>query len=169
VRRFIREFSTQHDRTFKGIAHEAMQRLVAAPWPGNVRQLRNAIETAVLISQGASIDVPSLPTDVAAAVPPTVLPAEPTAPVVVASDGAGTSSSFAAESAPAASIAGPEPGGAAARLEGLVLPLEEVERILVRNALRLHGGNREHAARALGISERTLYRKIRLWGPQVTS
>ena len=33
VRRFIREVSTQHDRTFKGIAHEAMQRLVAAPWP----------------------------------------------------------------------------------------------------------------------------------------
>ena len=54
------------------------------------------------------------------------------------------------------------------RLDGLVMPVEAAEKILVRNALRSFGGNREQAARALGISERTLYRKIRQWGTEVT-
>ena len=45
VRRFIRELAREHDRTFRGITPEAMQRLVTAPWPGNVRQLRNLIES----------------------------------------------------------------------------------------------------------------------------
>ena len=42
--------------------------------------------------------------------------------------------------------------------------LDEVERILVENTLRDVGGNRERAASLLGISERTLYRKIREYG-----
>ncbi|HEX9892412.1 MAG TPA: sigma-54 dependent transcriptional regulator, partial [Gemmatimonadales bacterium] len=45
VRKFIREFTTQHDRKFPGLSAEALQRLVSAPWPGNVRQLRNLIES----------------------------------------------------------------------------------------------------------------------------
>jgi DNA-binding NtrC family response regulator len=52
--------------------------------------------------------------------------------------------------------------------DGIVMPLQEAERILIRNALRAKRGNREHAARALGISERTLYRKIREYGDRVT-
>ncbi len=41
--------------------------------------------------------------------------------------------------------------------------LEEVERYYIERALELHGGNREDAARALGLSERTLYRKLQEW------
>src|SRR3954471_18784264 len=48
VRRFIQDFAKAHDRQFRGIAPEAMQRLVTAPWPGNVRQLRNLIESMVV-------------------------------------------------------------------------------------------------------------------------
>jgi two-component system response regulator HydG len=44
------------------------------------------------------------------------------------------------------------------------LTLEEAERILLRTALEAHAGNREKAAKALGISERTLYRKIKEFG-----
>ena len=40
----------QHDRPFPGIAADAMQRLVQAPWPGNVRQLRNLIESMVVLA-----------------------------------------------------------------------------------------------------------------------
>jgi two-component system response regulator HydG len=40
-------------------------------------------------------------------------------------------------------------------------PLEEVERILITETLKLTGGNREQAAELLGIGERTLYRKIK--------
>ena len=53
------------------------------------------------------------------------------------------------------------------------LKLDEVERVLVTNTLRDVGGNRERAASLLGISERTLYRKIREYGlsslPAVTA
>jgi DNA-binding NtrC family response regulator len=53
-------------------------------------------------------------------------------------------------------------GGAAARLEDL--PLEEVERVLIRKALERHGGNVSHAAKALGLSRSALYRRLQHHG-----
>src|ERR671910_1430731 len=64
VRRFIREFSKTHDRQFRGITPEAMQRLVSAHWPGNVRQLRNLIESMVVLAPGAEIRASDIPQDV---------------------------------------------------------------------------------------------------------
>ena len=64
VRRFIRELARAHDRTFRGIAPEAMQRLVSAPWPGNVRQLRNLIESMVVLAPGAEIRASDIPADI---------------------------------------------------------------------------------------------------------
>jgi DNA-binding NtrC family response regulator len=64
VRRFIRELAKQHDRTFRGIAPEAMQRLISAPWPGNVRQLRNLIESMVVLAPGSEIRASDIPADV---------------------------------------------------------------------------------------------------------
>jgi len=46
-------------------------------------------------------------------------------------------------------------------------PLEEVERFYIQQALELTNGNREEAAKMLGIGERTLYRKIKAWGLNV--
>jgi DNA-binding NtrC family response regulator len=64
VRRFIREFARTHERQFRGIMPEAMQRLVSAPWPGNVRQLRNLIESMVVLAPGAEIRAADIPADV---------------------------------------------------------------------------------------------------------
>jgi DNA-binding NtrC family response regulator len=64
VRRFIREFSKTHDRQFRGITADAMQRLVNAPWPGNVRQLRNLVESMVVLAPGAEIRATDIPADV---------------------------------------------------------------------------------------------------------
>ncbi|MEO6055944.1 MAG: sigma-54 dependent transcriptional regulator, partial [Gemmatimonadales bacterium] len=64
VRRFIRELARAHDRTFRGITPEAMQRLVAASWPGNVRQLRNLIESMVVLAPGAEIRASDIPADI---------------------------------------------------------------------------------------------------------
>jgi DNA-binding NtrC family response regulator len=64
VRRFIREFAKAHDRTFRGITPEAMQRLVSAPWHGNVRQLRNLIESMVVLAPGAEIRAADIPLDI---------------------------------------------------------------------------------------------------------
>ena len=64
VRRFIREFARTHDREFRGITQEAMQRLVNAPWPGNVRQLRNLIESMVVLAPGTEIRASDIPADI---------------------------------------------------------------------------------------------------------
>ena len=61
VRRFIREFATQHDRKFNGISAEAMQILMSYPWPGNVRELRNLIESMVVLAPGREIQAADIP------------------------------------------------------------------------------------------------------------
>ena len=73
VRRFIREFGRTHDRTFRGIAPEALERLVNAHWPGNVRQLRNLIESMVVLAPGAEIRAADIPADILEG-PGTLLP-----------------------------------------------------------------------------------------------
>jgi DNA-binding NtrC family response regulator len=73
VRRFIREFARAQDRTFRGITAEAMERLVSAPWPGNVRQLRNLIESMVVLAPGTEIRASDIPPDVLEG-PGTLLP-----------------------------------------------------------------------------------------------
>ncbi|MBW8772692.1 MAG: hypothetical protein JF590_05305, partial [Gemmatimonadetes bacterium] len=64
VRRLIREFSAQHDRPFHGITAEAMQLLVSGSWPGNVRQLRNLVESMVVLGHGGEIRASDIPPDI---------------------------------------------------------------------------------------------------------
>jgi DNA-binding NtrC family response regulator len=61
VRRFIKEFSSLHDRPFHGISAEAMQMLMSYSWPGNVRELRNLIESMVVLSPGREIGPADIP------------------------------------------------------------------------------------------------------------
>ncbi len=64
IRRFVREFTAQHERTFPGIAADAMQLLLKAPWPGNIRQLRNLVESMVVLAPGSEIRAVDIPGDV---------------------------------------------------------------------------------------------------------
>jgi DNA-binding NtrC family response regulator len=64
VRRFTPEFARQHDRKFKGITPEALQILVDADWPGNVRQLRNLIESMVVLAPEGEIRAEDIPPDI---------------------------------------------------------------------------------------------------------
>ena len=61
VRRFVREFSREHDRPFHGISSEAMAIMVGYPWPGNVRELRNLVESMVVLSPGREVGPDDLP------------------------------------------------------------------------------------------------------------
>jgi DNA-binding NtrC family response regulator len=64
VRTFIAEFARTHDRQFKGITPEATQILVEADWPGNVRQLKNLIESMVVLAPEGEIRASDIPLDV---------------------------------------------------------------------------------------------------------
>jgi DNA-binding NtrC family response regulator len=61
VRKFITDFSGEHDRPFHGISAEAMQLLMDYPWPGNVRELRNLVESMVVLAPGREIQPEDLP------------------------------------------------------------------------------------------------------------
>jgi len=64
VRTFVAEFAKTHARTFRGITPEAMQILVAADWPGNVRQLKNLIESMVVLAPEGEIRATDIPRDI---------------------------------------------------------------------------------------------------------
>ncbi len=57
----MQEFSHQHSKEFRGITLEAMQVLVEYSWPGNVRALRNLVESMVVLSHGKEIGVADIP------------------------------------------------------------------------------------------------------------
>ncbi|HEU4643480.1 MAG TPA: sigma-54 dependent transcriptional regulator [Gemmatimonadaceae bacterium] len=61
VRRFVQEFSAQHDRPFHGISADALQLLMEYSWPGNVRELRNLVESMVVLSPGHEITADDIP------------------------------------------------------------------------------------------------------------
>ena len=125
---FMRQFAVQHGKQIKGMSPAARHKLMAFDWPGNVRQLRNVVESMVVVDYDGLLDVDDLPEELAG-------PAEPLG----------------------------EPSTAS--LTALVgKPLAEIERLFVAETLRLTAGNREEAARMLGIGERTLYRKIKEYG-----
>jgi len=64
VRRFVRQFSAQHDRPFHGISADAMQIMSDYAWPGNVRQLKNLIESMVVLAPGREITASDIPAEV---------------------------------------------------------------------------------------------------------
>src|SRR2546428_316336 len=64
VRTFTAEFAKAHDRPFKGITPDALQILVDADWPGNVRQLRNLIESMVVLAPEGEIRSRDIPPDI---------------------------------------------------------------------------------------------------------
>jgi formate hydrogenlyase transcriptional activator len=57
VRHFVHEFSRRNDRVIDTIPSETMQALVRYHWPGNIRELQNVIERAVIISRGPVLNV----------------------------------------------------------------------------------------------------------------
>jgi DNA-binding NtrC family response regulator len=188
VRRFIREFSVQHERPFRGITAEAMQRLVSAPWPGNVRQLRNLIESMVVLAPGTEIRASDIPPDIFEGAP-AVLPVLAGGALRELGGDQPQQLTFILRSLMDLRLQVEElrrrlddQGGPVHVIEVTdahrVVPLDadmeptevlyrsgmtmaDVEKAAIDAALKEHKGNRRQAAQTLGIGERTLYRKIK--------
>jgi len=119
------------------LAPEALQALRNYSWPGNVRQLKNCLERAVLLSNNGRITVAELPPEVIRpAVLQTAGPIAPTQPGVV--------EDYIAPTTPTAPTS-----------------LREVERQQILAALEQTGWHRGKTAEVLGISPSTLYRRLR--------
>jgi len=131
---FVAEMSAIHGKKITEVTPEARQLLYRYHWPGNVRELRNCAESMVVMSQGGALTAEDLPD-------------------YVLGRGAST---FAA---PGQEQTGPVTLPA---LTGMTL--RDLERELIRSTLEKTHGNRDQAAKILGIGERTLYRKINEYG-----
>lgn len=99
----------------------AMDALVGYPWPGNVRQLQNVVERAVILNKTSTLHYDDLPDEIKRA---------PT-------------------SHPTPALTFP-----------LGMPLDEIERRVIQATLDHTGGDKQHAAQLLGISARTIYRRL---------
>jgi len=142
VERCNREFGT----AVRFISRRAMERLLAYRWPGNVRELEHAIRCALLLSDSDRIDLESLPGDVLAA----RLPSTPGVAATIAS------------SSPQSVGAGP--ALASEPVRSIPASLRELTRDALMSALQHARGNRQRAARILGVSRTTLYRMLVRYG-----
>jgi formate hydrogenlyase transcriptional activator len=57
VRHFVQQFSRRNNRVIETIPSESMEALIRYHWPGNIRELQNVIERAVIISKGPVLNV----------------------------------------------------------------------------------------------------------------
>ena len=135
----------------KGLSADAIDRLAGHHWPGNIRELRNVLEQAALMT-----DEPVLrPHDLDGALAPGRRSDSP-APALPASQSLlGLPAALPAASGPPA----PAPAGATA-IKPLPQAIAELEARAIREALAATGGNKLAAARLLGIARATLYQKL---------
>ena len=63
IEHFIKQFAKRHDKPIKSMSTAARRRLMAYDWPGNVRQLRNVIESMVVVDYDGVLDVDDLPSE----------------------------------------------------------------------------------------------------------
>jgi len=125
IEHFIAEFSGVYGIEAKRVTPEARQCLMEYGWPGNIRELQNAIERAFALSAEPEITPRDLPPAITTRRAPDV----------------------------PANGALPEP-----------VPMEELERRNIVAALQRSGGNKNEAARLLGIDRQRLYRKMEKYG-----
>ena len=69
IEHFIRQFAQRHHKTIKSMSTAARLKLMAFDWPGNVRQLRNVIESMVVVDYDGVLDLDDLPTELAGPAP----------------------------------------------------------------------------------------------------
>ncbi len=123
VAHFLKHFSTSLNKADLEIDSHLMQFLQTFAWPGNVRQLRNTIESMVVLAPSSRLTIENLP------------PSLESDPLVDSN-----------------------------RFAGGTTSLVELQRAAVEKALADNNGHRTRAAESLGISVRTLQRKLKAWG-----
>jgi DNA-binding NtrC family response regulator len=162
LRHFLARFGAEENRTITAISGEAMTHLSQLEWPGNIRQLENAVYRAVVMSDGDQLGLADFPV---AAAPPSaaadthgetlhsaplmVSPAlHPTAPALISGN-----------EIPIAPLSA---NGTLAMLTGTgeVRSLEEMEHEIIRFAISHYRGQMSEVARRLKIGRSTLYRKL---------
>ena len=179
---FAEDVSRRNNVPFAGISSAAMSLLQSYHWPGNVRELRNVVESMLVLENGRYLEPQdvqkylkefhpkaeerNLPVPLGRSVEQ----AERELILRALLDIKGSILELKSvlldhvQSQEAYRSAGGDPEPAQQAVEPANLSLEAMERRIIAEALDRYKGNRRVAARALHISERTLYRKIKEYG-----
>jgi DNA-binding NtrC family response regulator len=158
ARHFLARIAAEEGKRVRAISAEGMALLTAHHWPGNVRQLENAIFRAVVLADGEEIGIDEFP-QVAAQTSSDAVAAQPLiepSPAMVASwpePNGGMSQNIPAHAAATHSLPLTDP-------RGDVRPLEDIERDAIRFAISHYRGQMSEVARRLRIGRSTLYRKL---------
>ncbi len=157
ARHFLTRIAAEEGKRVRGISAQAMALLSAYRWPGNVRQLENAVFRAVVLTDGDEIGVDEFP-QIASQVSSDALAVQPLiepSPAMVAS--------WPEPDHPTVRDASPLTAAHSLPLtdpQGDVRPLDDIERDTIRFAISHYRGQMSEVARRLRIGRSTLYRKL---------
>ncbi len=183
---FVQQVLHRNNIEFAGFTEEAMQLLLTYDWPGNVRELRNVIETVIILAGGKKITVDLIRehlmhyeehvevSDNLPILAGTTVDRAERELIYKALVSLGVEMremkqilleiERKIENGNPVGIPMPPPVAVTRPEDIEIKPLDELEREMIEKALEKFRGNRRKAARALNISERTLYRKIKEYG-----
>jgi DNA-binding NtrC family response regulator len=156
VDHFVRRFNVEEGKGVVGATPETLSLLMSHDWPGNVRQLENAVYRAIVLSDAPYLQPHDFPA--VSGLKPPVESAPAAAP-------------RAAQALPSAqAFLADLPKEAPVRIldeRGHLRTLEDIERDLIQLAIEIYSGHMSEVARRLGIGRSTLYRKVREQGLEV--
>ncbi len=147
---FVRRFNVEEGKSVVGASAETLAYLTAFDWPGNVRQLENAVYRAIVLADAPYLQPHDFPAISGVAAPPPEYVAAAPAP--------------AHSPAPAADALPVDQPVRILDGRGHLRTLEEIERDLIQLAIEVYAGHMSEVARRLGIGRSTLYRKVREQG-----
>jgi len=150
---FVKRFNIEEGKSVVGATPETIACLSTFDWPGNVRQLENAVYRAIVLADAPYLQPHDFPA--ISGVAPPIQAAEPVAV------------SFAALPVAVGQMIPDMPSAIPVRIldeRGHLRTLEEIERDLIQLAIEIYAGHMSEVARRLGIGRSTLYRKVREQG-----
>jgi DNA-binding NtrC family response regulator len=163
IRHFLLRFAAEEGKRVRSLGAPALAMLTAFAWPGNVRQLENAIYRAVVLAEGDEIGVNEFPqiavlTSAGGETP--LVPQQETD--ARPAPGIGAGQPLVLDAGSPVSLTTVPPGAALPLLDatGDVLPLETIEAAAIRFAISHYRGQMSEVARKLRIGRSTLYRKL---------
>jgi DNA-binding NtrC family response regulator len=160
VGRFLEQASKMNDSRPRIMAHDAMELLERYTWPGNIRELRNAIDRAVMIAQGDTVTTRDLPERIQAL----RIPAPPIAALTPPQNAANRETRSTREVAPSPAKSQFPDKSSWSETDSLKVRIEKAEAHFILDALQTAGWKQKVAAKQLSIPLRTLQYKMRSLG-----